>query len=112
MRKLRKMDVVSVENPPMIAVVSEILSDGRVRLLAPELRWAGGPYGGDDDTDLDDPSGAYTGYDCPKLEYNVYDQEELTFIDTLHALADPCYNMQRDDDIQTMNFLTDAGYLK
>lgn len=106
MRKLRKMDVVSVENPPMIAVVSEILPDGRVRLLAPELKCTGGPYGDDDATDFDDASGAYDGSDCPKVEYDVYDQEELKLIDTLDALADPCYNMQREDDIQTWKFLT------
>jgi hypothetical protein len=109
MRKLRKMDVVSVEYPPMIAIVSEVLPDGRVRLLAPETRSTGGPD--DDGTDLDDSEEAYTRNDYPKLEWDLYDPEELEFIDTLPGLADPCYNMQRDDDIQTVNFLKERGYL-
>lgn len=110
MRKLRKMDVVSVECMAMIAIVSEVLPDGRVRLLAPESRWTGGSD--DDGTDLDDGCGAYERNDCQKLECDLYDPEELEFIDTLSGLADPCYNMQRDDEILTSNFLKESGYLE
>ena len=88
MRKLRKMDVVFVENMAMIAIVSEVLPDGRIRLLAPESRWSGGPNGGEDDTDIEDPNDSY-GSDHPNLECDLYEPEELEFIDTLHDLVNP-----------------------